>query len=93
MQAKLTELGIPYTGSGPHASALAMDKWEAQKFFARAGIPVPKSIFLPRNYDDVVREIGRNVVVKPCSGGSTVGVSIIHELTPQNLNDALNLAR
>ena len=93
LQAKLTELGIPYTGSGPHASALAMDKWEAQKFFARAGIPVPKSIFLPRNYDDVVREIGRNVVVKPCSGGSTVGVSIIHELTPQNLNDALNLAR
>lgn len=93
LQAKLTEMGLPYTGSGSHASALAMDKWEAQKFFARAGIPVPKSIFLPKNYDEVVREIGRNVVVKPCAGGSTVGVSIIPELTPQNLNDALNLAR
>ncbi|MBQ7170262.1 MAG: D-alanine--D-alanine ligase [Synergistaceae bacterium] len=93
LQAKLSEMGIPYTGSDSHASALAMDKWEAQKFFARAGIPVPKSIFLPKNYDEVVREIGRNVVVKPCAGGSTVGVSIIPELTPQNLNEALNLAR
>ena len=93
LQAKLSEMGIPYTGSGPHASALAMDKWEAQKYFAQAGIPVPKSIFLPKSYDEVVREIGRDIVVKPCTGGSTVGVSIIHELTPQNLNDALNLAR
>ncbi len=93
LQARLSEMGIPYTGSGPHASALAMDKWEAQKFFAQAGIPVPKSVFLPKNYDDVVREIGRNIVVKPCAGGSTVGVSIIPELTPHNLNDAVNLAR
>lgn len=93
LQARLSEMGIPYTGSDSHASALAMDKWEAQKFFAQAGIPVPKSVFLPKNYDDVVREIGRNIVVKPCAGGSTVGVSIIHELTPQNLNDAVNLAR
>lgn len=93
LQARLSEMGIPYTGSGPHACALAMDKWEAQKIFASAGIPVPKSVFLPKNYDDVVREIGRNIVVKPCAGGSTVGVSIIPELTPQNLNDAVRLAR
>ena len=93
LQAKLSEMGIPYTGSDSHASALAMDKWEAQKFFARAGIPVPKSVFLPMNYDDVVRELGRNIVVKPCAGGSTVGVSIIPELTPHNLNEAVNLAR
>lgn len=93
LQAKLSEMGIPYTGSDPHASALAMDKWEAQKIFAQAGIPVPKSLFLPKNYDDVVRELGRNIVVKPCAGGSTVGVSIIPELTPQSLNDAVNLAR
>ena len=93
LQAKLSGMGLPYTGSGPHASALAMDKWEAQKLFANAGIPVPKSILLPKSYDEVVRELGRDVVVKPCSGGSTVGVSIIHGLTPQNLNEALNLAR
>ncbi len=93
LQARLSEMGIPYTGSGPHACALAMDKWEAQKIFAQAGIPVPKSVFLPKNYDDVVREIGRNIVVKPCAGGSTVGVTIIPELTPQNLNDAVSLAR
>ena len=93
LQARLAEMGIPYTGSDPHASALAMDKWEAQKFFVQAGIPVPKSVFLPKNYDDVVRELGRNIVVKPCAGGSSVGVSIIPELTPQNLNDAVNRAR
>ena len=93
LQAKLAELGVPYTGSDPHASALAMDKWEAQRFFERAGIPVPKSIFIPKNYDDVVRKLGSDIVVKPCSGGSTVGVSIIHGLTPQNLNEALELAR
>ncbi|MBQ7193413.1 MAG: D-alanine--D-alanine ligase [Synergistaceae bacterium] len=93
LQERLTSLRIPYTGSDAHASALAMDKWESQRFFERAGIPVPKSIFIPKNYDDVARELGTDVVVKPCSGGSTVGVSIIHSLTPQNLNDALNLAR
>lgn len=93
LQAKLSEMGLPYTGSGPQASALAMNKWESQRFFERAGIPVPKSIFIPKNYDDVVRELGRNIVVKPCAGGSTVGVSIIPELTPQNLNEALSLAR
>ncbi len=93
LQARLGGLGIPYTGSGPHASALAMDKWEAQRFFERAGIPVPKSIFIPKNYDEVVSRLGKNIVVKPCGGGSTVGVTIIDELTPQNLNTALELAR
>ena len=93
LQEKLGKIGMPYTGSDPHASALAMDKWEAQRFFERAGIPVPKSIFIPKSYDDVMNRLGNDIVVKPCSGGSTVGVSIIHNLTPQNLNEALNLAR
>ena len=93
LQARLEALGVPYTGSGPEASARAMDKWQACSIFRDAGIRVPEGLLLPADYDDVIARLGRNIVVKPCSGGSTVGISIIHELTPENLRDAENLAR
>ena len=38
LQAKLEEMGIPYTGSGPRASALAMDKGKACEVFTSAGL-------------------------------------------------------
>lgn len=93
LQARLEALGVPYTGSGPEASARAMDKWQACRIFRDAGIRVPEGLLLPADYDDVVARLGRDIVVKPCSGGSTVGITIIHELTPEKLVDAENLAR
>ena len=93
LQEKLNEMGIIYTGSGPQASSNAMNKWKARELFASVNINIPEGLLLPADYDEIINKLGRNVVVKPCSGGSTVGITIIHDLTPEKLNDAINLAR
>lgn len=83
LQAIFDIAGIKYTGSGPLGSALAMDKEIAKKVLRGGKIPVPSGFLLNK------REIEENglsgcqcpapsfpCVVKPCSGGSSVGVSI-----------------
>ncbi len=92
LQAKLNDMNIPYTGSGPKASALAMNKWKACEVFRHEGIRIPKGILLPDDFNDAVSKLGSSIVVKPCSGGSTVGITIINDATPQKLNDAYELA-
>ena len=92
LQARLNDMHIPYTGSGPKASSLAMDKWQACKIFMNAGIRIPKGILLPDDFNDAVSKLGRRIVVKPCSGGSTVGITIIDDATPEKLNSAYELA-
>ena len=93
LQAKLEEMGIPYTGSGPRASALAMDKGKACEVFTKSGITIPDGVLMPASFEEVVSRLGRDVVVKPCSGGSTVGLTIIKDVTPQTLAQAEETAR
>ncbi len=93
LQAKLEAMGLPYTGSGPRASSLAMNKWQACEVFTRAGITVPEGMLLPASFDEIVSRLGRSVVVKPCSGGSTVGVTLIAGLTPEMLDYAVSSAK
>ena len=93
LQAKLEAMGIPYTGSGPRASSLAMDKWKACEVFTQAGINMPDGLLIPASFDEIVSRLGRDVVVKPCSGGSTVGVTIITGITPEKLDEAVRLAK
>ncbi len=93
LQAKLEAMHIPYTGSGPRASSIAMDKWQACKVFANSGITIPEGILLPVDFDEILSRLGRNVVIKPCSGGSTVGVTIITDLTPEKLDEAVRFAK
>ena len=47
LQAKLSEMKIPYTGSGPEASALAMNKWKSQEIFRRENIRTPDGVIWP----------------------------------------------
>jgi D-alanine-D-alanine ligase len=83
----LEYLGIPFVGSSADATRLAWDKPTAKVIVARAGVPTPRSITLPR---DTFRELGASavldvitaelpgpVVVKPSQGGSAQGVSIV----------------
>ena len=95
LQARLEAAGIPYTGSDSRSSALALDKWQARECFKRAGLRVPKGVLLPAEgaVFDSVRELGPDVVVKPCCGGSTVGITIIKGVTPETLTQAAALAR
>lgn len=77
LQAAFDLLGIRYTGSGYFGSALAMDKGIAKKIFQTAGVPTPKGYTVtPDTVQPVPPEIGYPCVVKPCCGGSSVGVSI-----------------
>lgn len=77
VQAAFDILGIKYTGSGCLGSALAMDKGIAKKIFASADIPAPKGFCVTKErIMPVTKEIGYPCIVKPCCGGSSVGVSI-----------------
>lgn len=77
IQATFDVLGIRYTGSGYFGSALAMDKGMAKKVFLNANIPTPKGFSVTRDsVREIPVEIGYPCVVKPCCGGSSVGVSM-----------------
>ena len=79
LQAAFDLYGIRYTGSDYLSSAIAMDKGMAKKFFVADGIPTPQGIALKKeNRKDSAAELGLKLpcVVKPCCGGSSIGVSI-----------------
>ena len=80
LQAALDMLGIKYTGAGYLGSAIAMDKGISKAVFLQTGVPTPLSKLYHKealtngelgNWTDFP------CVVKPCSAGSSVGVSIV----------------
>ena len=80
----LEVLGIPYTGSGVLASALAMDKEASKKIFLCHNIPVPPFVVLSRgqkakSIDSSHVDFLMPWVVKPATEGSSIGVSIIKD--------------
>ncbi|HEY6898142.1 MAG TPA: D-alanine--D-alanine ligase [Rhodocyclaceae bacterium] len=81
LQGALEFMGIPYTGSGVLASALAMDKWRSKLVWRAAGIPVPDFVVLEENsdFDAVVEELGLPLFVKPANEGSSIGISKVKE--------------
>jgi D-alanine-D-alanine ligase len=70
-------LGIPYTGSGVMASALAMDKWRTKLVWAASAIPTPRYRVVDAASDwwAIVAELGLPLIVKPAREGSTIGIS------------------
>mgnify|MGYP005837216953 CR=1 FL=1 len=98
IQGFLDLLGIPYTGSGVLASALAMDKSMAKKVLAADGVLVPPSVdFVCRNgrWDEQsvragVAKLGYPVIVKPSRQGSTIGMTKVSD--PDGLNAAIREA-
>lgn len=93
LQAAFDLFGIRYTGSGYLSSALAMNKELSKRFFHASGIPVPKGIVIHKDaqippLDDTGLKLP--CIVKPCCGGSSVGVSVVN--TKEEYNTALNTA-
>jgi D-alanine-D-alanine ligase len=92
VQRRCESYGIPYTGSAPTASALAMDKDASKRAFQAAGVPTAswRTIdppFRPAAIAILLRAHapGLPCVVKPTSDGSSIGVSIVRhesELAP-----------
>ncbi len=77
VQGALEYLGIPYTGSGVMASALAMDKWRTKLLWQAAGIPTPQYELLSQDSDftGVGERLGLPLMVKPVREGSSIGMS------------------
>ncbi|WP_426149839.1 D-alanine--D-alanine ligase [Pseudomonas sp. DC3000-4b1] len=77
MQGLLECLGIPYTGSGILASALAMDKLRTKQVWQSQGIPTPRHAVLASEADCVIaaRELGFPLIVKPAHEGSSIGMA------------------
>ena len=100
IQGMLEVLGIPYTGSGVLASALAMDKEASKKNFLYHNIPVPPFVVVSKEQitksssfvsrPSSLVEFTLPWVVKPATEGSSVGVSIVRDET--SLEQALETA-
>jgi len=93
LQATLDAFGIPYTGSGYVGSLLAMDKDIAKRMLRDAGVPTPAWVCVdPKDTDPdrILARISLPCVVKPCSCGSSVGVSMVN--TREELAAALHAA-
>jgi D-alanine-D-alanine ligase len=82
LQAYLDMACIPYTGSGYAGSLLAMDKDLTKRLLVGAGVATAPWVLcdlsegVERAADRVEAEVGYPLVIKPCSGGSSVGVSM-----------------
>jgi D-alanine-D-alanine ligase len=83
VQLLLELMGKAYVGSGPLASALAMDKVEAKKAFQGKNLPTPPwSLYQGGDAQGFVaqaKELGFPLVLKPRREGSSVGVRIIRD--------------
>jgi D-alanine-D-alanine ligase len=77
MQGLLECLGIPYTGSGILASALAMDKLRTKQVWTSLGIPTPRHAVLASEADCIFAgtELGFPLIVKPAHEGSSIGMA------------------
>lgn len=77
VQGALEVLGIPYTGSGVMASALAMDKWRTKMVWAAAGLPTPRYAILREDSDwaAIEADLGLPIFVKPAHEGSSMGAT------------------
>lgn len=76
MQGALELLGIPYTGSGPLASSLAMDKIMTKRVLQQAGLPTPnyRVIESPADLDGLIDQLGLPLILKAPNEGSTLGL-------------------
>ncbi|MFE4468996.1 D-alanine--D-alanine ligase [Leifsonia sp. NPDC056824] len=90
LQALLQLAGIPYTGSGPLGSGLAMDKELTKRVLLQAGVRTPDWVLDPLEPGAAAAELGLPVVVKPNAQGSTVGLSIVRD--PDDLDAAVERA-
>lgn len=79
VQAAFDLMRIPYTGSGHLGSALAMDKGISRQILQECGVPTVPGMTLKRTEKRTCAQengVGLPCIVKPCCGGSSVGVVI-----------------
>ncbi|KQQ67707.1 D-alanine--D-alanine ligase [Pseudomonas sp. Leaf127] len=82
MQGFLECLGIPYTGSGVLASALAMDKLRTKQIWSSLSLPTPLHAVLRSENDCIcaATELGLPLIVKPAHEGSSIGMAKVGDV-------------
>jgi len=94
LQRYLEERNIPFTGSGSHASRLAMSKSASNRKYRTGGLIVPEwEIYEPNDLvpvESIVSQFGLPVVIKPDQEGSSIGVSIVKN--SKDIGPALSMA-
>ena len=99
IQGLLEMAGVRYVGSGVLASAVGMDKHYMKLVFQANGLPVlPYTVITSREWardraacHETVKSLGYPVFVKPCRGGSSIGISKVHDA--HELDAAVDAAR
>lgn len=99
IQGLLEMAGVRYVGAGVLASAVGMDKHYMKIVFQAQGLPVlPYAVITPRDWEndkalchEAVDSLGYPVFVKPCRGGSSIGITKVHQRS--DLEDAVEAAR
>ena len=93
LQGALQVAGIPYTGSGVLACALAMDKIRTKQVWQSMNLPTPDFVVadptLPAQ--QIIARLGLPVLAKPAREGSSIGISLVRDASA--LDAALALAR
>lgn len=96
LQGALDLTGLPYTGSGLLANAVAMDKAMSKRIFIAENIPTPRAKIYTQEEkkvalaEEIMAEFSIPVVVKAASQGSSIGVTIVE--APEQLAEAVDLA-
>lgn len=90
-QGFLETIGLPYTGSGVLASAVAMDKAKAKLFYRQENLNTPQGFAFDSNdcidENTIFEALGHSCVVKPATEGSALGVFIVDTL--EDLKEAI----
>ena len=100
VQGALELLGIPYTGSGVMASAVAMDKVMTKRIWLAEGLTTPRHVWLEATQEKgehpveqlqgVPAQLGLPLIVKPPREGSSIGITKVH--TAEQMPGAVALA-
>jgi len=95
LQSLLELSGKPYVGANSLASSIAMDKVISKILFKNAGLNTPDFLFFTKNdhlkiKNMILKKLGYPIFIKPCSLGSSVGISKVNE--EEELNSAIDMA-
>lgn len=82
LQGALELMQLPYTGSGPLASSLAMDKIMSKRIWRAQGLPTPafEAVTSAADLDGVAQRLGLPLIMKPPHEGSTLGVTRVDDV-------------
>lgn len=79
IQALLDDIDLPYQGSGPVGSFLALNKYLSKQILRNHGLATPDWCLLTGSNQKIPEEMNFPLVAKPNTGGSSLGMTILND--------------